>query len=80
LRTTAIASTEGRERTLASESSITLRMWASSSSRAPNTTRRMMSSVSSRMRSSATTGPLQVASSERASSPTIGANARMRSP
>ena len=32
------------------------------------------------MRSSATTGPLQVASSRRASSPIIGANARIRSP
>ncbi len=37
--------------------------WASSSSRAPNTTRRMISSVSSRIRSSAVTGPFQVASS-----------------
>ena len=39
-----------------------------------------MSSVRSRMRSSATTRPLQVASSRRASSPIIGANARIRSP
>jgi hypothetical protein len=75
-----MASIRGIERTVSSVPCTASRSCAASSSRAPNTTRRIVSSVSCFMRSSVFTRPLHVLSSDLASSATIGWNARMRSP
>src|SRR3954447_10588495 len=79
--TSAIASIRGSERTLSSVPSTAARRRATSSpSPAPSTTRRMISSVSRRIRSSVTTRPRHGASSRRASSSMSGSDPRMRSP